>query len=286
MWDPALDRESINTNLLKFNRQHFRAASISIHQKLTYSSLAPAAKAILKGKIPSAWYKNTPLLREFLLSFSIPDKLKDKKPIETVFTTDDVTYGIRKWKEKTSTSPSGRHLGHHKAIIQDKTLLNCMTTFLNIVIKKGLMIHRWCNAVTVMIEKDPGSPRLNRLQIIHLFEADFNLFLKRQWGSRLVKRAVKHDLLNTGQHGSVPKRTAMDPIMLTQLTPDQCRLMKNNLARFDNNASACYDRIIIALGILAARRFGMPENAIKTHADRLKFMCYAVKTRAGKKVPY
>ena len=132
-----------------------------------------------------------------------------------------------------------------------------------------------------MIEKDSGSPRLNRLRIIHLFEADFNQFLKLQWGSRLVKRAVKHDLLNTGHHGSVPKRTAMDPIMLTQLTPDLCRLMKHNLTRFDNNASACYDRIIVALGMLSARRFGMPENAIKTHADSLQFMRYAVKTIYG-----
>ena len=127
--------------------------------------------------------------------------------------------------------------------------------------------------MTVIRKRSAGST--------HLFEADFNLFLKLQWGSRLVKRAVKHDLLNTGQHGSVPKRTAMDPIMLTQLTSDLCRFMKHNLTRFDNDASACYDRIIVALGMLAARRFGIPEDAIKTHADSLKFMQYAVKTIYG-----
>lgn len=93
MCDSILDHESINTNLLKFIRQRFRAASISlcghgtIHQKLTYSSFASAAKALLKGKIQPAWYKDTPLLREFLPSFSIPDKLKDTKPINTVSTT-------------------------------------------------------------------------------------------------------------------------------------------------------------------------------------------------------
>jgi hypothetical protein len=46
----------------------------------------------------------------------------------------------------------------------------------------------------------------------------------------------------------------MDPIMLTQLTSDLCRILKHDLARFDNDASACYDRIIVALGMLAARR--------------------------------
>jgi hypothetical protein len=50
----------------------------------------------------------------------------------------------------------------------------------------------------------------------------------------------------------------MDPIMLTQVTNDLCRTLKHNLARFDNDASACYDRIIVALAMLAARRCGMP----------------------------
>ena len=67
------------------------------------------------------------------------------------------------------------------------------------------------------------------------------------------------DLLHDGQHGSTPGKTT-DPIMLTQLTADMCRLLKINYARFDNDASACFDRIIVALGMLAARRCGMPAN--------------------------
>jgi hypothetical protein len=77
-------------------------------------------------------------------------------------------------------------------------------------------MQRWCNAVNVMIEKDIGQPKLTRLRIIHLFEAALNFFLKLLWGSRLVRRADQHNLLHTGQHGSSPRRTAMDPIMLTQ----------------------------------------------------------------------
>ena len=73
----------------------------------------------------------------------------------------------------------------------------------------------------------------------------------------------------------------MDPIMLTQLTTDLCRILKHNLARFDNDASACYDRIIVNLGMLAARRCGMPLNAIQTHAEALQFMQYTVKTVHG-----
>jgi hypothetical protein len=73
----------------------------------------------------------------------------------------------------------------------------------------------------------------------------------------------------------------MDPIMLTQLTCDLCRILKHDLARFDNDESACYDRIIVALGMLAARQYGMPRNAIRFHADALQFIKYTVKTMYG-----
>jgi hypothetical protein len=93
-----------------------------------------------------------------------------------------------------------------------------------------------------------------------------------------VRHAIKLNLLHDSQHGSIPGRAAMDPIMLTQLTSDLCRILKHDLFRFDNDASACYDRIIVALGMLAARRCGMPDNAIRLHAEALQFMKYTVKT--------
>ena len=140
-------------------------------------------------------------------------------------------------------------------------------------------------AVNVLIEKDKGQPRINRrinrLRIIHLFEADCNLLLKLMWGSRLGRRALHMDLLNDGQHGYVPGRTAMDPIMLNQLTTDMCRVLLCNYVRFDNDALACFDRIIVALGMLAARRCGMPTRAVQTHAQSLELMQYTVKTVYG-----
>ena len=160
-------------------------------------------------------------------------------------------------------------------------MLDCLAKFLDIAVTRGISIPRWQQAVNVMIEKDKGDPKINRLRIIHLFEADYNLFLKLTWGSRLVRRAVQMNLLNSGQHGSTPGKTTMEPVMLTQLTADMCRLLKSNYARFDNDASACFDRIIVALGMLAARRCGMPVNAVRSHAQSLELMRYMVKTVYG-----
>ena len=89
------------------------------------------------------------------------------------------------------------------------------------------------------------------------------------------------DLLSDGQHGSVPGRTTMDPIMLNQLRTDMCRVLRCNYVRFDNDASACFGCIIVALCMLAARRCGMPIHAVQTHAQSLELMKYTVKTVYG-----
>jgi hypothetical protein len=65
----------------------------------------------------------------------------------------------------------------------------------------------------------------------------------------------------------------MDQIMLNQPTTDMCRVLKIHYVRFVMDASACFDRIIVALGMLAARRCGMPTHAVQIHdATALKLM--------------
>ena len=288
IWDTIITREEMENHLVHFNREAFRAASQSpcghgvIHDALTFTSLSPEAEELLKGIVPPSWHGDDQLLKEFLASFAVPNTIQDKEQISVRISGDDIKKGFQGWKESTSTSPSGRHLGHYKALIQDPVMVDCLSKFLDIAVTRGISIPRWQHAVNVMIEKDAGDPKLNRLRIIHLFEADYNLFLKLTWGSRLVRRAVQLNLLNAGQHGSTPGKTTMEPIMLTQLTADMCRILKINYARFDNDASACFDRrIIVALGMLAARRCGMPINAIRAHAKSLELMQYMVKTVYG-----
>ena len=279
IWDTVVSKEDMERHLLNFNREAFRAASSSqcgngrIFEALTFTSLSPEANELLKGILPPDWHGDDQLLREFLLSaFTVTRIVIDSIPISIEVTDDDVIRGFSRWKESTTTSPSGRHLGHYRAIIQDEALLRCITSFLNLILKYGLSIPRWSNATNVLIEKDPGQPKINRLRIIHLFEADYNFVLILMWGSRLVHRADKLNLLHDSQFGSVPRRTTMDPIMMTQLTNDLCRILKHNLVRVNNDASACYDRIIVGLGMLAARRCGMPASAIQTHALALELM--------------
>ena len=203
MWEKVIDREAIESQILRYNQESFRAAATSplghglIHDELTFTSLSPTAADLLKGHIPSHWPTTDLRLQAFLASFTIPENVHESPPISTTLSEADVSKGFKRWRESTTTSPSGRHLGHYKALISDPILIESLTKFLHIALNTGIAMSRWRNAVNVMIEKDPGVPNVNRLRIIHLFEADYNFMLKIMWGHRLVRRAVDLNLLHS-----------------------------------------------------------------------------------------
>ena len=63
---------------------------------------------------------------------------------------------------------------------------------------------------------------------------------------------MAHDLVDKPLSNTVHKKT---------LTYDLSRIFYTALAMFDNDASGCYDHIIVALATLAALHLGMPRAA-------------------------
>ncbi len=122
---------------------------------------------------------------------------------------------------------------------------------------------------------------MNRLQIIHLFEADYNLFLKIFWAHRLVDQGEKHKQFGKAQQGSRSGRQANDAALLKRLTYNLTRQQRSNLGTFDNDAKSCYNRIINGLAMLAAKWLGMPSSPIATHLGVLASMKYVIKTSFG-----
>jgi hypothetical protein len=70
-----------------------------------------------------------------------------------------------------------------------------------------------------MIEKEPGDPRIHRLRVIHLYEADYSLTLGIQF-CRLMHHCEDNQLLNPGCYGCQPARTAHDPVVIEVLQMD------------------------------------------------------------------
>ncbi len=165
-----------------------------------------------------------------------------------------------KWKEATSTSPLGRHLGVYRALLDLSQVTADMCSMLNVVTRTGIIPSCWCAAISVLLEKHTSAPNVNRLRIIHLFEADYNLFLKVMWAKRLVLKGEALNAFGESQQGTQPRQKVQDAVLLKTFTYELNQILHTNLGTFDNDAKSCYDRIIKGLAMLVARWLGCSCN--------------------------
>jgi len=117
---PLLDRDELETTLLEHSRTHFAQAEGSpfttkpLSCILQYDGLTLFGDCLMKGHLtPNPYQFNEP-------TTAILNNLK-WKTLTTQGTTIALDHamllqGIKKWPERTMTSPSGRHLGIYKAL--------------------------------------------------------------------------------------------------------------------------------------------------------------------------
>ena len=193
---------------------------------------------------------------------------------------------FRKKKESTESSPSGQHIGHYKAVLDNDKIVDALVAMTNIALSTGCLLERWQHTVSVMLEKDKGSPKINRLQIIQLFEADYNFLLSLVFGHRLMTFARKHCLLNPSQYGSAKGKQAQSAILNKILTYDYFRLHKEDAATSEFDATANYDHILPAIAVIACRRLGLADKIGDLLYDSLTKLKHKVRTIYGLSTEY
>jgi hypothetical protein len=95
-------------------------------------------------------------------------------------------------KESTSSSPSGRHIGHYKASLADPTLVSLHTTMISLPFQVGLIPNHWKCIIDIMLEKSSGDSRCHCLRIIALFESDSNHAVRILIGRRVTHALQDH----------------------------------------------------------------------------------------------
>jgi hypothetical protein len=100
-------------------------------------------------------------------------------------------------------------------------------------------------------------------------------------GQTFVHQGEDNNCFGKQQHGSRPKHQAINAVHMKTLTYNLTRILWVSLIMFDNNARGCFDRIIIALAMIAAMQFGMPKSAARMHSLVLLHMKYFIKTAHG-----
>jgi hypothetical protein len=92
-----------------------------------------------------------------------------------------------------------------------------------------------------------------------------------------MHNALQQKTLHQGQYGGLPDRDCTSLTYLEELRFDYSALTRRSLANFDNNATACYDIILMPIASLAGRKFGIHKDVIFVHATTLEEAEFKVK---------
>lgn len=296
-WRTERAPEEIERLLLDRNRAHFGQAAGTpltaqgIATQLPYNGDGPAADLILAGEFDASDLDATTQL------FINHLRKKTATQLPATITTEDFVGKIKHWPETTSTSPSGIHLGHYHALVRhhglspdnpraaeveagQEFLIKAHVALLQYALKFGYHYDRWTAVVNVMLLKDAGDPKIHRLRVIHLYEADYNLLLAVKW-RQSMHHAEDNALLNDGLYGSRAGRSAHEPVFLEVLQNDIYMTSMKSGINFDLDATSCYDRILAAIASIASRRMGMARHVVLVNANTLQEAKFKLKTSLG-----
>ncbi|KAL3803357.1 hypothetical protein HJC23_009321 [Cyclotella cryptica] len=155
-------------------------------------------------------------------------------------------------KENTSSSKSGRHFGHYRAMSSDDLLTSLQVMSINIAASRGTPLSRWRQGVTVLLEKIAGNTRIDKLRAICLLEADFNWWLKATFAKKMIHR------------------------MSTK-----ANTLHKTCAISSNDAANCYDAVNHAAGSFALQAMRVPLNFVKCYLICIQLMRFYLKTGFG-----
>ena len=297
-------------HLQKRNRTHFgQAHGTPFTVPPLSDQLGFTGDSIAATQIPEGRYDSSPLSESVQLLIK---HLKYTHEIEQdtcrpTINDADFCGKLKVWRESTSTSPSGLHLGHYKVLIArhsfssdaDETDLSpefiarrneinrkqnairyVRLALIDYALERGCSYRRWQTIINSVLFKDADNVCLHRTRIIHIYEADFNLAMGLKW--RVASQQAEDlETLNQGQYGSRTGRSAVEPVYIEEMQCEISRATRKPLVLTNYDATACYDRIVPNLGMIASRKFGVAASVAKATAETLRTAEYRVRTELG-----
>jgi hypothetical protein len=181
-------------------------------------------------------------------------------------------------KESTSSSFSGIHYGHYKALFQHQGLDEVEAAWMNAPFNLGFSSLRSQRGVDIMLEKKPGVRQAEKLRAILLFEADYNTHAKVL--SRQVMSASER-WLAPEQFGSRNKHSAIAQALNKRILFDCIRVHHHPTCWVFTDAKSCYDRIVHTPASLALQRLGVGKAVVKSLFNTIANMKHYIRTGLG-----
>jgi hypothetical protein len=289
---PTIERLILHRNIRHFRQAEFTPlATPEVIRKIGFGADTDRSEKLLEGN-----YDPTDITDDEWSRYLLTSMKRHSKELKIEITAEKMMDKYRRWKERTSTSPSGRHLGHFHALFRplkakdddDRDRLEGIRTDIIEMHAKMLqtaydnehVYKRWEYILTCMLGKDTGIPRIHRLRVIHLYECDLNLQFSIFF-RELDQHCEDNFLINKGVYGCRPNRRAIDPVFVDVTQTEMAMVTRKPLVKFNNDATACFDRILVHLLNLCLRSYGMPKKLAKILGELLKVARYAIKTGIG-----
>ena len=275
-WRSVTAREELFNTLLTRNIKHFSQAKDTpfvngaLGQLLNPFEQNHFSESILQGTVDISHLSLSAPIQACIHEMQSPPGEDCSNPVDDSISPEDFAAGSKQLSEDLSSSPSGRHLGHYKAILGEPDLCAMYATIITVPFQHGFTIHRWTSAIQVMIKKNKGCVRIDKLQVIQLLEADLNMALQIIFGRRLIHRAEDRGTLPSSQWGSRPNRLSTDAILINRLLYDGLALLCHSAVIFNNDCKATFDRMIPSVGGIVLRRLGARKNAVSTLLQALQ----------------
>jgi hypothetical protein len=112
-WEHVHDHDAVQMYIKTRNLQHFGQAhrtpfTVDPRNKINWQADSIEANEILSGVVPMQFISDNSCVNNVLQYLANQKNLPE---IDTYITPDQVAKGFKRWRETTSTSPSGCHLG-------------------------------------------------------------------------------------------------------------------------------------------------------------------------------
>jgi hypothetical protein len=242
---------------------------------------SPSSQALLNGLLPTNLLPDLlPETVRVLQTLATPvATLADDSPV--TITEEEFVKAYRVAKESTSSSSSGRHIGHYKAVLKAPDLIQVHNVMMSLPYQVGFAPHRWTNVMDIMLEKEPGNSRCHRLPILALFENDFNQSKHILVAQKVGHHVEDNDMVSNMQHVSRPGKNCHSAVLQKVLSHDIVRLTHTTSAFIENDATGCYDCLMNNLILLLLLKLGLQNTATKCLGTTWDQTVHRIKTIYG-----
>lgn len=282
----SADRTQLEAALMQENEHKYRLAYSSpflqepLLTEFGKMALNDNSQAVLDGTYvcPPNTSKYT---KKFIEALQMDDCVRKQGINPVRISTSQSNAFWNKMTERTSSSPSMKHIGTYKAATKNKINARIQAQLTSIPYEIGRPLPRSKQCINVSLEKKGKGRTPSDMRTIWLIEADFNAGAKVHFVRRMINNtALGHNLVPESQYAKQQSRS-IEAATIKVIFFDILRQTRSPGVFFASDLHQCFDRMAHPVCSLVMQRLGVDKNVIKCMLTAIQEMTHVVRTGYG-----